>query len=89
LQSTKMTNSTDYEETFAGFVDFLGFSEASRDLDEQKRLKVLELLRTLVALRSEFSITQQEGAGGGYLIGPAISTFSDHIVISYGLENST
>jgi hypothetical protein len=82
-----MTNSADYEETFTAFVDFLGFSEASRELDHEKRLKVLELLRALVALRSEFSVTAQEGPDGKkYFIRPAISTFSDHIVISFGLE---
>lgn len=82
-----MTNIADYEETLVAFVDFLGFSEASLDVDEQKRVKVLGLLRALVALRSEFSATAQEGPGSKtYFIRPAISTFSDHIVISFGLE---
>jgi hypothetical protein len=79
----------EYEETFTAFIDFLGFSEASRELDEEKRLKVLDLLRALAELRSEFSAAAapQEGTGGTrYFIKPAVSTFSDHIVISYGLE---
>lgn len=78
-----------YEESFTAFLDFLGFSEASKALDEPKRERVLQLLLSLVALRSEFSaaITEQEKGSTRYLIRPAISTFSDHIVISYGLES--
>lgn len=78
----------EYEETFTAFVDFLGFSEISRELDEPARLKVLELLRTLVDLRSEFSAsaTQRQDGSTQYYIRPAISTFSDHIVISFGMK---
>jgi hypothetical protein len=84
-----MSNGAEYEETFSAFVDFLGFSEASRELDDQMRLKVLELLRALVGLRSEFSATAQKGPDGSttYSVKPAISTFSDHIVISFGLKS--
>ncbi len=74
-----------YEEQFTAFVDFLGFSEASTDIDEETRLKVLALLQSLTTLRSEFAATITENPGGGtsYAITPAISTFSDHIVVSY------
>jgi hypothetical protein len=77
-----------YEETFTAFLDFLGFSEASRELDEVARLKVLSLLLALVGLRSEFSAASEREADGStrYHIKPAISTFSDNIVISFGLE---
>src|SRR5579863_6984387 len=77
-----------YEETFIVFIDFLGFSEASMGLDEPTRQKVLELLLSLVALRGEFSaaVTNQSEGSTSYAIRPAVSTFSDHIVISYGLE---
>lgn len=77
-----------YEETFTAFLDFLGFSEASRELDEAARLKVLSLLLALVELRSEFSAASAREADGStrYYIKPAISTFSDNIVISFGLE---
>jgi len=78
----------EYEETFTAFVDFLGFSEASRELDDTARLKVLELLRALVDLRSEFSasVTQQQDGSTLNYIRPAISTFSDHIVISFSMK---
>ena len=77
-----------YEEAFVTFVDFLGFSEASRELDDTARLKVLELLQAIVALRSEFSaaIAADEDGSTRAAIKPAVSTFSDHIVISYSLE---
>jgi hypothetical protein len=77
-----------YEETFTAFIDFLGFSEASRELTEEKRLQVLDLLQALAGLRSDFSAvtTPQKDGATQYIIKPAISTFSDHIVISYGLE---
>jgi len=76
-----------YEEHFTAFVDLLGFSEFSAGTDDAKRPKVLDFLVSLAALRGEFdvqSITQQ--AGTTTYIKPAVSTFSDHIVISYPLE---
>jgi hypothetical protein len=76
-----------YEEQFTGFVDFLGFSEVSKKTDEATRLQVLALLLSLAALRGEFNIesTAQE-IGTQSFIKPAISTFSDHILISYPLS---
>lgn len=77
-----------YEQTFTAYVDFLGFSEASRELDDKAREEVLQLLRRLVSLRSEFqaAIDANDDGSRRWSIKPAISTFSDHIVISYGLE---
>jgi hypothetical protein len=74
-----------YEEQFTVFVDFLGFADASAKLDEERQVKVLELLQALAALRSEFVA----GTIGEtvYWIRPAISTFSDHILISYPLQS--
>ena len=76
-----------YEEQFTAFIDFLGFSEVSKKADDTSRLKVLDLLRSLSALRSEFTIQSAPIQDGGtsHQIRPAISTFSDHIVISYPL----
>lgn len=79
-----------YEESFTAYLDFLGFSEASKDLDDSDRQKVLDLLVNLVALRSEFRAAisdKNEGSGTSIFVAPAISTFSDHIVISYGLDS--
>jgi hypothetical protein len=76
-----------YEEQFTAFVDFLGFSEASSKIDDSTRLKVLDLLLSISRLRGEFDVksTPQE-SGMIHNIQPAMSTFSDHIVISYPLN---
>jgi hypothetical protein len=76
-----------YEEQFTAFVDFLGFSEAASKTDEATRSKVLDLLLSLSTLRREFDLqsTAQEG-GKKISLKPAISTFSDHVVISYPLQ---
>ena len=76
-----------YEEQFTAFLDFLGFREVSAQTDDTTRLRVLNLLLALSALRGEFDVqsTVQE-TGKSTSIKPAISTFSDHIVISYPLQ---
>jgi hypothetical protein len=75
-----------YEEHFTAFVDFLGFSEATIGRDGDARLRILNLLLSLSALRGEFDIkSEARGDGKTTYLKPAISTFSDHIVISYPL----
>jgi hypothetical protein len=76
-----------YEEQFTAFIDFLGFSEVSTRTDDTTRRKVLDLLLSLSELRGEFDLqsTVEEGSKSSR-IKPAISTFSDHIVISYPLQ---
>jgi hypothetical protein len=79
-----------YEEQFTVFVDFLGFREASSELDEATRTKVLELLKGLATLRSEFSaqtIVLPRGVKAQN-VNPATSTFSDHIVFSFPLQST-
>jgi len=82
------TTEAQYEEHFCAFIDFLGFSEASTELDEATRIKVLRLLLSIASLRSDFSssVVEREGGAKSYHATPAISTFSDHIVISYALQ---
>lgn len=77
-----------YEEQFTAFIDFLGFSEVSKQVDDTARLQILELLRSIAELRSEFDVHSEphEGGGSRHWIIPAVSTFSDHIVVSYPLE---
>jgi len=76
-----------YEEQFTAFIDFLGFSEVSTGTDDTTRLKVLELLVGLSALRGEFDLqSTNEDNRKTSQIKPAVSTFSDHIVISYPLR---
>jgi hypothetical protein len=78
-----------YEEQFTAFVDFLGFKEASTDLDEPTRLAVLGLLQGLASLRSEFSADTIDLPTGGksHNIFPAVSTFSDNLLISFPLQS--
>jgi len=76
-----------YEEQFTAFIDFLGFSEVSTRADDPTRLKLLNLLLSLSSLRGEFDLQSTvEETGKRSQIKPAISTFSDHIVISFPLE---
>jgi len=76
-----------YEEQFTAFIDFLGFSEVSTSTDDTTRLRLLNLLLSLSALRGEFDLQSTvEESGKKSQIKPAISTFSDHIVISFPLE---
>jgi hypothetical protein len=70
------------EDQFVGYIDLLGFSDATADASSASR--ILSMLRELTALRSEFAMESQERS---YKITPAISTFSDHIVISYPLDS--
>jgi hypothetical protein len=73
-----------YEEHFIGFIDLLGFSEASTVTDEATRMKVLRLLRSISSLRGEFDVTSTpHQSGKTTTIKPAISTFSDDIVVSW------
>lgn len=76
-----------YEDQFTAFIDFLGFSEISTRTDDATRLRVLELLVSLSALRGEFDVqsTVQE-SGKTSQIRPAVSSFSDHIVFSFPLQ---
>lgn len=82
----KQMTEPEYEEQFTAFVDFLGFSEASNRTDDETRLRILNLLRSLSALRGEFEVrTAPEQGGNRINIKPAVSSFSDNIVISYPL----
>ena len=76
-----------YEDQFTAFVDFLGFREVSRSEDDGRRLKILELLRSVAALRAEFDLenSPREGGSAQLRITPSVSTFSDHIVVSWPL----
>lgn len=78
-----------YEKSFVVYIDFLGFSEASKELDDQARNDVLALLVRIAELRSEFKadVLNEDQKTTGYSISPEVSTFSDHIVISYPLES--
>jgi hypothetical protein len=86
----QLTVEPKHEEQFTAYIDLLGFKEFSTQKDvesDEKRQEVLGFLRTLSMLRGDFDLqsTTQEIGKTSY-IKPAISTFSDHIVISYPLD---
>lgn len=77
-----------YEQQITAFVDFLGFSEASTSADDSTRVKLLDVLIGVSLLRGEFDVKSTPTENGTKnLIVPAVSTFSDHIVISYPLQS--
>lgn len=79
-----------YEEQFTAFIDLLGFKEFSMRKDDEsveKRKEVLDFLLSLSALRGDSGVESWVHENGKTsFIKPAVSTFSDHIVISFPLE---
>jgi hypothetical protein len=72
------------EERLIFFVDFLGFAEAVSSWDDAKLTNLIELLSDLRSLQGDFESNEETTDDGRrFTIRPAISTFSDHIVISY------
>src|SRR5687767_2192360 len=70
------------------YIDFVGFAEAINHWDDTRMVTVIDLLENVATLRAEFDYIEEKTDGGvQYKIRPAISTFSDHIVISYPTEN--
>lgn len=79
--------SIEFEPHFTAFIDLLGFAEASTGGDDLTRAKVLAFLLSISSIRGEYSFqSEAEGSGTRIQIRPTISTFSDHIVISYPLK---
>jgi hypothetical protein len=72
------------DEHFTVFLDLLGFSHAIQSPNEQKLDEVLEVLQAFAAKRSEyqFEMKKQSPQNISWSITPAISVFSDHILIS-------
>lgn len=69
------------------FIDFVGFANATKHWDSQQMAALILLLHNLASLRSEFDLGEQPAENGTrYNIRPAVTTFSDHIVISYPIE---
>lgn len=69
------------------YIDLLGFKAAIRSRDEAKTASLIKLLHDLKNLRGEFNFDEKMlGDLTQFNIRPAISTFSDLIVISYRTE---
>jgi hypothetical protein len=74
------------------YIDFLGSKAAIREWEKDKTDKLeafIRLLHDVAALRSDFASFREMPVEGGTqaFIKPVISTFSDHVVISYPTEN--
>jgi hypothetical protein len=92
----QLTAEPKYEDQFTAFIDLLGFKEfitrdnfdvRTEDERTKKTKEVLDLLTSLSSLRGEFDVqSTPQATGKTHQIKPAISTFSDHIVISYPLD---
>src|SRR5579872_898035 len=79
--------SAQFEPHFTAFIDLLGFAEASTGGDDVTRAKVLAFLLSISSIRSEYGFKSEAvEAGTTIWLQPTISTFSDHIVISYPLK---
>lgn len=75
-----------YEDQVTLFLDFLGFSEASVQLDEGVQTRLLSLLRAIASMQGDFldnSDPAKESGGRAVRLRPTTTTFSDHIVASY------
>jgi hypothetical protein len=67
------------------FLDFLGFAAAVQNWNDERMEKLIEVLVAIADAQSNFDIKGESQADGSYKItSPAeITTFSDHIVVSY------
>jgi hypothetical protein len=70
------------------YMDLLGTREAIRTWDGKKLNSFTTLLHNLAQIRSEFDVTETPAEGGTtqVRVRPAVTTFSDHIIISYPME---
>ncbi|MCE9649709.1 MAG: hypothetical protein K8R18_08815 [Parvibaculum sp.] len=73
------------ERRFTLYFDFLGTSDATTGWTIEKIHEFVDLLRELVHIRGAQEIDGAPTEDGGYKVSirPEISTFSDHIVVSY------
>jgi hypothetical protein len=70
------------------YMDLLGARDAIHTWDNTKRDNFIQLLHNLAHLRSEFDVSETPADEGvtQVRVTPAVTTFSDHIVISYPME---
>jgi hypothetical protein len=67
------------------FLDFLGFAAAVQHWDDQRMGKLITLLTAIADAQSDYDIKGEAQSDGSYKITSTaeITTFSDHIVMSY------
>ena len=71
------------------FIDLLGFREVVKTEDQEKLVKVTKMLQDFASWRSESAlipVTDVLGASR-HITTPTITTFSDHIVMSYPMDH--
>jgi hypothetical protein len=78
-----------FEEQFTAYIDLLGFKDAVSNEEKGNISKINGLLTQISKMRSKFAV-RSEGTESikTICIKPMITTFSDHIVISYPLKRS-
>jgi hypothetical protein len=70
------------------YVDFLGVKSVVEARDENRISGLAELLHALSSLRGPFDFSENAtNAGRTYLMRPEITTFSDHVVMSFPIED--
>jgi len=69
------------------YIDLLGTRDAIKSSGEAKQAGLIKLLSYVASLRGEFNLRAESKEGLAVsTIRPAVSTFSDHIVTSYPME---
>jgi hypothetical protein len=73
-----------FNDCFTLFLDFLG-SSAATTWPRERQYEIVDLLILIAQLKSDLQIDGEAQADGSYKINvrPDITTFSDHIVVSY------
>jgi hypothetical protein len=78
---------TDQEQLVA-YIDILGFNDATRNASASDRTQIISLLKSLAAIRGDyFARSRQLESGRQFQMRPAVSAFSDNIVISFPLRD--
>ncbi len=74
-----------FNDCFTLFLDFLGSSAAATTWPRERQYEFVDLLISIAQMQSDLQIDGDAQADGGYkiVIRPNITTFSDHIVVSY------
>ena len=83
----KLMTEAKYEEHLVVFIDLLGVREASYD-DKTTQENMLKLFTELATWSGEFSIrVKPQENGNSIQVRPAVSTFSDHIILTYPISS--
>ncbi len=86
MDETRMTDYP-FERQVTVFVDLLGTSDRALRGQPDGKSRLLALLKEIAAMRADFSMQgkSQEDGSFRFRIAPAVSTFSDNVVLSFTL----